>query len=145
MRLLLIFMIIFINYCNCYYFHQRLLLSSPLSSSSLSSSSSSSSMKTLSSPLSSLSYIHINASLANQIIHTERTLRNEFSRFIFLRDFLDVTPMYNDDDYNDKDNENYKFPIKPYISIHDSDDVPLHTPKVSYKLECCNDISWYYY
>ena len=94
----------------------------------------------LPSRFSSLSYVDVNAS---RLLQTERLLLNEFNRFLFLRDFLDVNPVY-DDDYND-DYKNMNFPIKPYIRIDDNIDIPTHTPRQPYKLESCNDVNWYYY
>ena len=133
MEVIVLMILTYILLSNCFHFQKSTVLTSfplPLSSSS-----------SLPSRFSSLSYIDVNAS---RLIQAERQLSNEFNRFIFLRDFLDVNPVYHDDDYNN-DCNNMNFPIKPYIRIDDNIDIPTHTPKQSYKLESCNDIDWYYH
>jgi len=56
-----------------------------------------------------------------------------------------VTPIYNDDDYYN-DDDDMKFPIKPYIRIDESiEHSSRHNPIKSIKLESCNDVNWYYH
>ena len=56
-----------------------------------------------------------------------------------------MTPIYNDNDYYN-DDDDMKFPIKPYIRIDENiEHSSSHNPIKSIKLESCNDVNWYYH